>query len=100
MSSTIRRPGARPSSISVLDFEQFTGRTRHDSADAVIPYVCAEEFTIDWLLERHAHADHLFAASNLKEQLGGTLALGSTFIEGENDCDCVGLRNDQLAPSP
>jgi glyoxylase-like metal-dependent hydrolase (beta-lactamase superfamily II) len=62
---------------SVLDFDQPSGRTSTVSADAVIAYVRAEGLSVDWLLETHAHADHLSAAPYLKEQLGGALAIGA-----------------------
>ncbi len=64
----------------VLDFDQAAGRTSHASADAVIAYVRAEGLSVDWLLETHAHADHLSAAPYLKEQLGGVLAIGADIV--------------------
>lgn len=60
----------------VLDFDQASGRTSSMSAQAVVDYVAAERLTVDWLLETHAHADHLSAAPFLKERLGGELAIG------------------------
>lgn len=62
---------------SVLDFDQPSGRTSHASAEAVIAYVREAGLTVDWLLETHAHADHLSAAPFLQEQLGGQLVIGS-----------------------
>src|SRR3546814_21717 len=62
---------------SVLDFDQPSGRTSHGSADAVIAYVRAEGLTVDWLLETHAHADHLSDAPYIQQELGGTLVIGS-----------------------
>lgn len=62
---------------SVLDFDQPSGRTSHASADAVIDYVRAEGLTVDWLLETHAHADHLSDAPYIQKVLGGTLVIGS-----------------------
>ena len=61
---------------SVLDFDAASGRTAHHSADAIIAYVQAEELSIAWLLETHAHADHLSAAPYIQERLGGRLAIG------------------------
>lgn len=65
---------------SVLDFDQAAGRTSHISADAVIAHVRANGLTVDWLLETHAHADHLSAAPYLKEALGGTIAIGRDIV--------------------
>lgn len=62
---------------SVLDFDPKSGRTSTASADAVIDYVRAQGLTVDWLLETHAHADHLSAAPYLKEKLGGQIAIGA-----------------------
>lgn len=62
---------------SVLDFDPKSGRTRRDSADAVIRYVREADLTVDWHLETHAHADHLSAAPYLKRALGGRIAIGA-----------------------
>ncbi|HET6305848.1 MAG TPA: MBL fold metallo-hydrolase, partial [Rhodopila sp.] len=62
---------------SVLDFDAASGRTTFQSADAVIAYVRAEGLGVDWLLETHAHADHLSAAPYLQQTLGGKLAISA-----------------------
>ncbi|MFN3424847.1 MAG: MBL fold metallo-hydrolase [Novosphingobium meiothermophilum] len=74
----VHDPATRRAAIvdSVLDFDQASGRTSHASADAVIAYVRANDLTVDWLLETHAHADHLSAAPYLQEQLGGQIVIG------------------------
>ena len=61
---------------SVLDYDPKSGRTSTASADEVIALVKAEGLTIEWLLETHAHADHLSAAPYLKQRLGGKIAIG------------------------
>jgi len=61
---------------SVLDYDPKSGRTRHTSADKVIDYVRANDLKVAWILETHAHADHLTAAPYLKAQLGGRTAIG------------------------
>jgi glyoxylase-like metal-dependent hydrolase (beta-lactamase superfamily II) len=61
---------------SVWDFDEASGRTSFRSADAMAAYVHAERLTVDWLLETHAHADHLSAAPYLQEKLGGKLVIG------------------------
>jgi len=61
---------------SVLDYDPKSGRTRTESADKVIAFVREKQLTVAWILETHAHADHLSAAPYLQEHLGGKLAIG------------------------
>ncbi|OYW84876.1 MAG: MBL fold metallo-hydrolase [Sphingobium sp. 32-64-5] len=65
---------------SVLDFDAAAGRTSQDSADQIIAYVEDEGLSVEWLLETHAHADHLSAAPYLQERLGGKLAIGREIV--------------------
>ena len=53
----------------VLDFDLASGRVSTESAQRVLEYIATTELTIDWILETHAHADHLSAAAWLKRQL-------------------------------
>ena len=69
---------------SVLDFDQPSGRTSTASADAVIAFVEKAGLTIDYLLETHAHADHLSAAPYLQEKLGGKLVIGREILTVQN----------------
>ena len=61
---------------SVMDFDQAAGRTSFQSAEKIIDYVSDWDLNVEWLLETHAHADHLSAAPYLQEHLGGQLAIG------------------------
>ena len=65
---------------SVWNFDQAAGRTSFESADAIIAYVEAEGLDVEWILETHAHADHLSAAPHLQEKLGGKLAIGREIV--------------------
>lgn len=69
---------------SVLDFETASGRTFTRAADEVIGYVKDTGLEIEWLLETHAHADHLSAAPYLQQRLGGRLAIGRDIILVQN----------------
>ena len=61
---------------SVLDYDPKSGRTSTASADKVIAFVRERGLRVDWILETHAHADHLSAAAYLKREVGGRIAIG------------------------
>ncbi len=61
---------------SVLDYDPKSGRTSTESADKVIAFVQEKKLSVQWILETHAHADHLTAAPYLKQNLGGQTAIG------------------------
>ena len=65
---------------SVWNFDHASGRTSLISADAIVAHVKAEGLQIDWILETHAHADHLSAAPYLQQRLGGKLAIGRQIV--------------------
>ena len=80
---------------SVLDYDQYSGRTKSNSADQVISYINEENLSVEWILETHIHADHITASHYLKEKLGvdflGTTSDGAfTLQEGE----CMGACGD------
>ena len=84
----VHDPQTREAAIidSVLNFDSASGRTSFDSADAVIEYVRAQNLKVIWLLETHAHADHLSAAPYLQDKLGGKLAIGEHITKVQIVC--------------
>jgi glyoxylase-like metal-dependent hydrolase (beta-lactamase superfamily II) len=66
---------------SVLDYDQKSGRTKTTSADKVIGYIKAYKLKLEWILETHAHADHISAAPYLKKNLGGKITIGEHITE-------------------
>lgn len=71
------QPGGQAAVIdSVLDYDPKSGRTRTTSAQKVVDFVREQRLSLNWILETHAHADHLSAAPWLREQLGGKIAIG------------------------
>lgn len=60
----------------VLDFDYKSGRTSTKSAEDILAYVEQEAFKVEWVLETHAHADHLSAAPFFKEKLGAKIGIG------------------------
>ena len=69
---------------SVLDYDPKSGRTRTDSADRLIAFVREQNLMVDWILETHAHADHLSAAPYLRNHLGGKIAIGGKITQVQN----------------
>ncbi|MFX1695415.1 MBL fold metallo-hydrolase [Paraburkholderia sp. A1RO-5L] len=65
----------------VLDYDPKSGRTSTESADRVVAFVREHALSTQWLLETHAHADHLSAAPYLKQQLGGQISIGEHIRE-------------------
>ncbi len=62
---------------SVLDYDPASGRTSTSHAGEVEALVKAKGLGVDWILETHAHADHLSAAPWLQERLGGRIGIGA-----------------------
>jgi glyoxylase-like metal-dependent hydrolase (beta-lactamase superfamily II) len=60
----------------VLDFDLKSGRTDTSQADRLLAYLREHGLTLQWILETHAHADHLSGARYLQERAGGRIAIG------------------------
>ena len=60
----------------VLGFSLETGRTNPEQVDAIAGWVEAQSLKVDWILETHAHADHVSSAQLVKSRLGGQVAIG------------------------
>ena len=60
----------------VLDYDDKAGRTTTGSTDEIVAYVRVSDLKLAWILETHAHADHLSSAQHIKRELGGQVAIG------------------------
>lgn len=60
----------------VLDYDPKAGRVGTHSARRIVDFVTERQLQVEWILETHAHADHLSAAQWLKQQVGGQVAIG------------------------
>ena len=60
----------------VLDYDPKSGRIRTTSADNIIEFIQRQQLTVEWILETHAHADHLSSAYYLRNKVGGKIAIG------------------------
>ncbi|UVL81966.1 MBL fold metallo-hydrolase [Pseudomonas sp. B21-028] len=78
--------GAGPCAVvdPVLDYDPASGRSGTTQADRVIAFVREHRLTVQWLLETHAHADHLSAAAYLRRELGGKIAIGESIGQVQN----------------
>jgi glyoxylase-like metal-dependent hydrolase (beta-lactamase superfamily II) len=65
----------------VLDYDAKSGRTRTHSTDRLVAFVQSKGLTVQWILETHAHADHLSAAHYLRSKLGGKIAIGAAITQ-------------------
>lgn len=98
-SYVVHDPKTRRAAIidSVLDYDPASGRTSTTSADAIIAYVMANRLAVDWLLETHAHADHLSAAPYLQGELGGKLAIGRAITQVQHVFGAIFNAGDEFA---
>ena len=69
---------------SVLNYDSKSGRTTTKSADEVVQFVAEKKLRLTWILETHAHADHLTAAPYLQSKLGGKIVIGDHITNVQN----------------
>jgi glyoxylase-like metal-dependent hydrolase (beta-lactamase superfamily II) len=60
-----------------MDFDYAAGRISFEHADSIIAYIRDKGWRLEWLIETHAHADHLSAAPYIQRHLGGKLGIGA-----------------------
>jgi glyoxylase-like metal-dependent hydrolase (beta-lactamase superfamily II) len=65
----------------VLDYDFKSGHTHTESAERVLAFLQEHQLQVDWILETHAHADHLSGAHYLQERIGGRIAIGEHIRE-------------------
>jgi glyoxylase-like metal-dependent hydrolase (beta-lactamase superfamily II) len=83
VSHVVVEPNGRRCAIidPVLDYEASSGRTGTASADRILAHVRERALEVEWILETHAHADHLSAARYLRERVGGRIGIGARIRE-------------------
>ncbi|MEI7037491.1 MBL fold metallo-hydrolase [Fulvimonas yonginensis] len=79
----VRDPASGEAAIidPVLDFDSASGEVGHASAATLLAAAANEGATLRWLLETHAHADHLSAAAWLRERTGAQTAIGAGIVD-------------------
>jgi glyoxylase-like metal-dependent hydrolase (beta-lactamase superfamily II) len=78
LSYVVSDPSTRKAAVvdPVLAYDLVSGRTDSAPSDALIEYIEKEGLALEWILETHAHADHITGAQHIKSKLGGTVAIG------------------------
>ena len=78
ISYVVRDPASNACAVidAVMDFDYAAGRISFKSADKIIAYIRENSLQLEWLIETHAHADHLSAAPYIQEKLGGKIGIG------------------------
>jgi len=78
ISYVVKDPGSKACAIidAVMDIDYAAGRISYQSSDALIDHVRAGGLTVEWLIETHAHADHLSGAPYIQQKLGGKIGIG------------------------
>ena len=76
--SVVKDPSSRKVAVvdSVMGFDFSSGSPSTEHADSVIDFIQKNSLEVQWILETHAHADHLSAAPYIQEKLGGQIAIG------------------------
>ncbi|MEZ5844320.1 MAG: MBL fold metallo-hydrolase [Hyphomicrobiaceae bacterium] len=82
ISYVVRDPASKACAIvdAVMDIDYAAGRISYRSADALIDHVEANDLEVEWLIETHAHADHLSGAPYIQKKLGGRLGIGEHIV--------------------
>ncbi len=100
-SYVVYKPGEPQCAIidSVLDYDPKSGRSTTHSADKIIDFVQVNGLTVQWILETHAHADHLSAAAYLKRKLGGRTAIGQHIRQVQGNFKAIFNLEDEFLPT-
>lgn len=61
---------------SVMDIDYAAGRITFDGADRIIAFIRDKGLRLEWIIETHAHADHLSAAPYIQQEMGGKMGIG------------------------
>ncbi|MEZ5819853.1 MAG: MBL fold metallo-hydrolase [Bradyrhizobium sp.] len=82
ISYVVKDPGSASCAVidSVMDIDYAAGRISYKSADVIIEYIQLNRLKVEWLIETHAHADHLSAAPYIQQRLGGKLGIGEHIV--------------------
>lgn len=83
ISYIVRDPASKSCAVvdAVMEIDYAAGRLTFDGADAIIARIKEEDWTLEWLIETHIHADHLSGAPYIQRELGGKIGIGEQVTE-------------------
>lgn len=70
---------------AVMDIDYAAGRLTYESADEIISFIKEQGLSLEWLIETHAHADHLSGAPYIQQKLGGRIGIGADIIKVQEE---------------
>lgn len=78
ISYVVKDPASKACAVidSVMDIDYAAGRIAYAAADQIIAHIAAHGLTLEWLIETHAHADHLSASPYIQGKIGGKIGIG------------------------
>lgn len=81
----------------VLDYDAASGEISYQSANKLLAFVKRKQLIVEWVLETHAHADHITAAQYLREKLGGKVGIGQGIVKAQKHFASVFNLDDNFA---
>ncbi len=83
ISYVVKDPNSNACAVidAVMDIDYAAGRLTYESADEIIEYIKANNLTLEWLIETHAHADHLSGAPYIQGKIGGKIGIGAGIVK-------------------
>jgi glyoxylase-like metal-dependent hydrolase (beta-lactamase superfamily II) len=78
ISYVVQDPETRACAVidPVMDIDFAAGRITFEHADTIITHIRQHDLALEWLIETHAHADHLSGSPYIQQQLGGRIGIG------------------------
>lgn len=79
VSYVVKDPNSNACAVidSVMDIDYAAGRISYAAADKIVQHIKDKNLSVEWLIETHAHADHLSAAPYIQSKVGGKLGIGA-----------------------
>lgn len=81
----------------VLDYDASSGEISYQSANKLLAFIEKNKLNVEWILETHAHADHITAAQYLSDKLQAKVAIGKGIVKAQKHFSKVFNLGDDFA---